>query len=299
MAEVDDERLALESIYDQACLDLSCPGAVTAFVPDRHAQPRLELHATLPADYPAAAPPVLELRCAALPAAATATLATELLELFVPGEVVLFSWIEHLRDAWQRLAPPPPPPAMELLGSATQAATAAAAAEVAAAALSQVSLEHEAARQALALVAESISHGEPVTEKRSTFQAHLAPVDSVHAVEAVLECLLANSKIRGASHPCMMAYRIQRRDAPGSLLQDCDDDGEAAAGKNLLHLLQMVDARDVVVVVTRWFGGIHLGPTRFALITNAARALLERCGYIKERPAGAAAGKKGGGKKGH
>lgn len=33
------------------------------------------------------------------------------------------------------------------------------------------------------------------------------------------------------------------------LLKDSDDDGEAAAGGRLLHLLQMVDARNVVVVV--------------------------------------------------
>lgn len=33
--------------------------------------------------------------------------------------------------------------------------------------------------------------------------------------------------------------------------QDCDDDGEDAAGGRLLHLLQAADARDVVVVVSR------------------------------------------------
>lgn len=37
-----------------------------------------------------------------------------------------------------------------------------------------------------------------------------------------------------------------------SPVKDCDDDGEAAAGGRLLHLLQMVDARDVCVVVSRW-----------------------------------------------
>jgi putative IMPACT (imprinted ancient) family translation regulator len=30
----------------------------------------------------------------------------------------------------------------------------------------------------------------------------------------------------------------------------------------------------VLVVVSRWFGGIHLGPKRFAHITNVARDLL-------------------------
>jgi len=69
---------------------------------------------------------------------------------------------------------------------------------------------------------------------------------------------------------------------PTFFLQDCDDDGEAAAGGRLLHLLQIVDARNVVVVVSRWFGGTLLGPSRFTHINNAARNLLDECGYIKK-----------------
>lgn len=63
-------------------------------------------------------------------------------------------------------------------------------------------------------------------------------------------------------------------------LQDCDDDGESAAGARLLHLLQMTDACNVLVVVSRWFGGVMLGPARFTLINNAARGLLAKNGYI-------------------
>ena len=38
--------------------------------------------------------------------------------------------------------------------------------------------------------------------------------------------------------------------------QDCDDDGENAAGGRLLHLLQVAGAEDVVVVVSRWCASI-------------------------------------------
>ena len=34
--------------------------------------------------------------------------------------------------------------------------------------------------------------------------------------------------------------------SPSQVQQDCDDDGEAAAGGRLLHLLQIVDAKNVV-----------------------------------------------------
>lgn len=65
------------------------------------------------------------------------------------------------------------------------------------------------------------------------------------------------------------------------MLQDCDDDGEDAAGKRLLHLLQILDATNVLIVVSRWFGGVLLGPARFTHINNAARSLLRDCGYVK------------------
>ena len=62
--------------------------------------------------------------------------------------------------------------------------------------------------------------------------------------------------------------------------QDCDDDGEDAAGGRLLHLLQVTGAVNVVVVVSRWYGGVLLGPSRFALINNTARQLLEATEHI-------------------
>lgn len=64
-------------------------------------------------------------------------------------------------------------------------------------------------------------------------------------------------------------------------LQEYDDDGEDAAGGRLLHLLQILGIRNLVVIVTRWYGGIHLGPARFTHINNAARTLLDCCGYIQ------------------
>mmetsp|Transcript_39437 Transcript_39437/g.88269 ORF Transcript_39437/g.88269 Transcript_39437/m.88269 type:complete len:124 (-) Transcript_39437:78-449(-) len=39
-------------------------------------------------------------------------------------------------------------------------------------------------------------------------------------------------------------------------------------------------AKNVVVMVTRWFGGIHLGPDRFKHINNAARGVLEQGDFL-------------------
>ena len=47
------------------------------------------------------------------------------------------------------------------------------------------------------------------------------------------------------------------------------------AGSRLLHLLNMMDVNNMLVVVTRWYGGIHLGGDRWKHINNAARNAIE------------------------
>ncbi len=81
-----------------------------------------------------------------------------------------------------------------------------------------------------------LHHGEPFTDRRSTFQAHVARVTSLAEVRGMRAALLADGKIARATHN-IVAYRLEL--APGQFLQDCDDDGETAAGGRLLHLLQV------------------------------------------------------------
>ena len=53
-------------------------------------------------------------------------------------------------------------------------------------------------------------------------------------------------------------------------------------------------ARNVVVVVSRWYGGVLLGPSRFGIINNTARQLLEELGYIVGSGSGGSSSKGGG-----
>ncbi|PSN34372.1 Protein IMPACT [Blattella germanica] len=94
----------------------------------------------------------------------------------------------------------------------------------------------------------------------------------------VLEQLKENRKIANATHN-ISAYRIYKEDTK-CFLQDCDDDGETQAGGRLLHLLQILGVQNVMVVVSRWYGGVHLGPDRFRHINNAARQVLEIAGLV-------------------
>lgn len=84
------------------------------------------------------------------------------------------------------------------------------------------------------------------------------------------------------------------------LIVDYDDDGETQAGARLKHLLEILELENVLVVVSRWFGGTLLGPDRFKLINQAARDALELGGFLdgeKDKDGKDGGGKGKGGKK--
>lgn len=116
-----------------------------------------------------------------------------------------------------------------------------------------------------------ITSGSPLQDRKSVFQAHLAKVYNREDVNYFVESLKQNKKIAMATHN-IIAYRIIRPDQV--VMQDSEDDGEFGAGSRLSHLLEIVEAKNVVVMVTRWYGGIHLGGDRFkvsisSLISNS------------------------------
>ncbi|RYP79821.1 hypothetical protein DL769_002766 [Monosporascus sp. CRB-8-3] len=121
---------------------------------------------------------------------------------------------------------------------------------------------------------------DPFVELKSTFVARCAKVTSVEEAEAFLQHLLAtDKKVRTATHN-ITAWRIQGPN--NTSFQDCNDDGETAAGGRLLHLMQLMDIWNAMVVVTRWYGGHKLGPRRFALINQTARDAFVKAGYLVE-----------------
>lgn len=53
------------------------------------------------------------------------------------------------------------------------------------------------------------------------------------------------------------------------------DDGESGAGNVILRMLERADLRDQIVVVTRWYGGKHLGGDRFRHVQTCVSAYLD------------------------
>lgn len=57
-----------------------------------------------------------------------------------------------------------------------------------------------------------------------------------------------------------------------------DDDGESGAGALMLQMLERAALTDHVVIVTRWYGGKHLGGDRFRHVADAVRHYLRETG---------------------
>jgi hypothetical protein len=119
-----------------------------------------------------------------------------------------------------------------------------------------------------------------IIELKSVFIARSAPVSSPDQATTYLQHLLdSDKKVRSATHN-ITAWRIKGEN--GVTFQDCDDDGETAAGGRVLHLMQLMDIWNVMVVVTRWYGGHQLGPKRFSIINSVARDAFVKGGFVKE-----------------
>ncbi|MCJ1467181.1 eIF2 kinase Gcn2p negative regulator [Pseudocyphellaria aurata] len=123
-----------------------------------------------------------------------------------------------------------------------------------------------------------------ITEKKSVFLARACAVTSSDQVPSCIAHLLSTDKRASKATHNISAYRI-RSHSPNPntdlVFQDCDDDGENAAGGRLLHLLQIMDVWGVLVVVSRWYGGVQLGPDRFRIINAVARDALITGGWLK------------------
>ncbi|TKS74888.1 Protein IMPACT-B [Collichthys lucidus] len=207
------------------------------------------LQIILPLDYPSASPPIYQINAAWLRGSERARLANSLEDLYVffvvcvsfgdfnftwkysildrdhAGESILYMWVEKIREFLveksQSSETVDLPGKVNMTteeeeddddGNIPDFSTFRLSAEHA-----HLFMEHGNDEEI-----PPIKHGNTITDRRSTFQPHLAPV---------------------------VAPR------------------------------QILDVRNVMVVVSRWYGGILLGPDRFKHINNCARNILVEEGY--------------------
>ena len=94
-----------------------------------------------------------------------------------------------------------------------------------------------------------------ITVKKSKFICNLIKIEKQEEAEEQIKKI--KKKYHDARHNCV-AYRIQEND---TIVEKASDDGEPSgtAGGPMLNILQKNNLCNVLVVVTRYFGGILLG----------------------------------------
>jgi hypothetical protein len=228
------------------------------------------LHIALPfpVAYPAETCPCLHLSTMGIPTSSKLAIEQQCQQAFEVDEPVIYEWTELVQDM--------------LDAEAAQL--------VVTAGLQRVQEEATATQRALAqadllsalqpnvpIKTYLIHSGQPFVERKSIFVGHVAAVHSLMDVQGVMHQLLQDRKLQKATHN-IMAYRFFD-EAKNCLVQDNDEDGENAAGGRLAEMLQLMDVRGACVIVTRWYGGVKLGPSRFGIINNVARQELVAQGF--------------------
>ncbi|XP_050311805.1 protein IMPACT-like [Anthonomus grandis grandis] len=219
----------------------------------------VELMVTLNKDYPSDRAPTYDLWAPHMSKSQKDLIHKEFMEIFEnnKGYPIIYQWIMNLKDMAQECSTKKSPE------------------------LSKKNKESESTKRDIQIESSlKIIHGPTITDRKSTFQGHAALITHRDQVKEFLDTLKQNKKISQAKHN-VSAYRLlEKKGGKQTLLQDCDDDGENHAGGRLMHLLTIADVKNVMVVVTRWYGGIQLGNDRFKHYNNAARQAMLEGGFI-------------------
>lgn len=104
-------------------------------------------------------------------------------------------------------------------------------------------------------------------DRGSRYAVSGGPVADRAAIDAFLRELKSVKKFAKATHnswACLLADGTQLR----------NDDGESGAAAVILRMLERAELRGHIIVVTRWYGGVHLGGDRFAHVVTCVREYL-------------------------
>jgi len=115
-----------------------------------------------------------------------------------------------------------------------------------------------------------IHHSGVVTQQGSSFQGHVATIDNINLKESVLHTLYRDKSVAKATHN-IWALRIKQG---SNIITSWEDDGEYHAGRALAEILDKAEMENKMLIVTRWYGGIHMGDKRFDCIKDVAEKAL-------------------------
>ncbi len=111
-----------------------------------------------------------------------------------------------------------------------------------------------------------------IIDRKSKYTVVLWFVTSKQEVDDFMKEILADKYFKKSTHNSF-AYRVKQEN--GSILEWKNDDGETGAGLCILREIQRADFVNTLVIVTRYFWGIHLQADRFKNVINATKEVLK------------------------
>ncbi len=115
-----------------------------------------------------------------------------------------------------------------------------------------------------------------VSDRGSKYAVTGGRVSSEADIKAFLKRLKRAKKFAKATHNTWAA-----RLADGTEIKN--DDGEGGAGMIILQMMQREGLEDAIIIVTRWYGGTHLGGDRFKHVKTSVQHLFDALGSGKTR----------------
>ena len=106
-----------------------------------------------------------------------------------------------------------------------------------------------------------------ISDRGSRYAVSGGPCDSADAAATFIATLKQDKKFAKATHN---TWGLITADGPIK-----NDDGESGAGMVILRMLERQGLTNHIVVVTRWYGGKHLGGDRFRHVQDAVRIYLD------------------------
>jgi putative IMPACT (imprinted ancient) family translation regulator len=107
-----------------------------------------------------------------------------------------------------------------------------------------------------------------VSDRGSKYAVSGFEVSSREAVKLFLKKLQAKKKFAKATHN---TWAVIYKD--GTRVKN--DDGESGAGMIILRMLERNNIVDHIIVVTRWYGGVHLRGDRFRHVQTCVNTYLD------------------------
>jgi putative IMPACT (imprinted ancient) family translation regulator len=106
-----------------------------------------------------------------------------------------------------------------------------------------------------------------ISDRGSKYAVSGGPCAGTDAAKAFIKALCRKKKFAKATHN---SWAFLGADGPVK-----NDDGESGAGMVIVRMLEREGLRDHIIVVTRWYGGKHLGGDRFRHVQDAVRYYLD------------------------